>query len=464
VHPPTHVRYVVVAALCVAAAVAYIQRNSYAGAETIIVKDLDLKPDQTGYAAGLLFFPYALLQAPAGWLAQRTGPRWTLVGCAIGWSVALGLCSLADGPYPLIGGRLLMGAFQAGLLPCATLIVAAWLPPARRGLGSGLLNSFMLIGAALNANFTGFLIEPLGWRGLFLAYAIPGLIWAFLFAVWFRNRPANHPGVNDAELAIIRQGRDDAGPTASVRRTSWIALLTSGALYCICLQQFNRAGANRFSDQWLTTYLQKARHVALADANQLTSLPQWAGVLGGFVGGLLSDYLLARTGSRRVARKGLACTSLIGALALYGVSYLISDPMLATLTFSAGMFVFFFSGVCAYAITMDMGGRNVGVIFGLMNMAGNLGAGAFTALVPQLNAWYGGGWTPTLVVFAAMHVVALLCWLPLDPNGTIGEPLDGRAGGVSPLIIRQVGGNVESSGGSRPPLAGESASISAPDD
>ncbi len=420
---PTRVRYVVVAALCVAAAVAYVQRNSYGGAETTIRKELKLTPAQTGDAASLFFLLYAVLQAPAGWLAQKVGPRQTIVCCAVGWSAALALCALATAahPYPLIGGRLLMGVFQAGLLPSATIILAVWLPSTQRGTASGLLNSFMLIGGALNSNFTGLLIGPLGWRDLFLVYAVPGLIWALLFSVWFRNRPSDHRAVNDAELAVIRLGQDDIKPIAH-RRVSWLMLLCSLPLYCICLQQFFRAGANRFADQWLPTYLQEGRHVSLDVANQLASLPQWAGVLGGAVGGVLSDYLLTRTGSRRIARQGLAVASLIGALAIYALAYFIPDPTLATLVFSAGMFVFFFSAVCAYAITMDMGGRNLGVVFGLMNMAGNFGAYAFTAVVPRLNAWYGGDWTPTLLLFGAMHVAALICWLPLNPNGVIGEP------------------------------------------
>jgi sugar phosphate permease len=420
---PTHVRYIVVAALCVAAAIAYIQRNSYGGADTTITKELGLTDDQRGDAAGLFFLIYALLQAPAGWLAQRVGPRRTIVCCAAGWSLALALCAAAVSPNTLIGGRLLMGVFQAGLLPSATIILAVWLPSTQRGTASGLLNSFMLIGGALNSNFTGLLIEPLGWRGLFLLYSIPGLIWALLFAVWFRNRPADHFGVNDAELIVIHEGGGGgAGQPEVVRpRVSWAMLLLSGALWCICLQQFFRSGANRFADQWFPTYLQESRHLGKEIANQLASLPQWGGVIGGTVGGLLSDFLLARTGSRRIARQGLAAASLVGALALYALAYVIPDVTLATVVFSAGMFVFFFSATCAYAITMDMGGRNLGVVFGLMNMAGNFGAYAFTAVVPRLNHWNGGDWTATLIVFAAMHVAALICWLPLDPNGVVGE-------------------------------------------
>ncbi len=480
---PTRVRYLVVAALCVAAAVAYVQRNSYGGAETTIRADLHLTPAQTGDAAGLFFLLYAVLQAPAGWLAQRLGPRPTIVCCAVGWSLSLALCAFAAVPHTLIGGRLLMGVFQAGLLPSATIILASWLPSTQRGTAGGLLNSFMLIGAALNANFTGLLIDPIGWRGLFLIYSIPGLIWALLFLAWFRNRPADHPAVNDAELAVIgcpprtwppawtssrtapsssyniattassglqtdhdpvedavatppvvrpameTQEAPDADLAPAVRQgrpnvlrpaVSW-GILLSGALYCICLQQFFRSGANRFIDFSLPTYLQEVRHVGKELANQLSSLPQWGGVVGGTLGGLLSDWLLARTGSRRVARQGLAVVSLVGTLAVYAVAYVVPDVTVAMVLFSLGMMIFFFSATCAYAITMDMGGANLGVVFGLMNMAGNFGAYAFTAVVPRLNAHFGNDWTPTLLLFAAMHVAALVFWLPLNPNGVIGE-------------------------------------------
>ena len=60
-----------------------------------------------------------------------------------------------------------MGVFQAGLLPSATIILAVWLPSTQRGTASGLLNSFMLIGGALNSNFTGLLIDPLGCAACF---------------------------------------------------------------------------------------------------------------------------------------------------------------------------------------------------------------------------------------------------------------------------------------------------------
>jgi nitrate/nitrite transporter NarK len=73
-----------------------------------------------------------------------------------------------------------------------------------------------------------------------------------------------------------------------------------------------------------------------------------------------------------------------------------------------------------YALTMDMGGRNLGVIFGTMNMAGNLGAWAFTKFFPRIVT--SSGWEAGLTAFAAMHVVAIVCLLLINPAGTIGEP------------------------------------------
>jgi len=45
----------------------------------------------------------------------------------------------------------------------------------------------------------------------------------------------------------------------------------------------------------------------------------------------------------------------------------------------------------------------------------------FVWLAPLLTGRYGGDWTPTLILFAAMHVIALVFWLLLNPNGVIGE-------------------------------------------
>jgi MFS family permease len=464
---PTGVRHLVLAALLAITTINYVQRNSISPAETTIREDLDLKITQTGHAVSAFFITYALLQIPSGWLAQRWGARRALAFFAAGWSVVIGLTALASGLAGLLAARLALGALQAGIFPCATLVLASWYPASRRGLASALLNSFMLIGSAVGSVITGVLLEPLGWRWLFALYAVPGLAWSLWFLVWFRNRPQDHPGVNPAELAIIADAPPFRWPAAdpvtltaaqppsdivahlggvteqtpaalpvppaipatagALRESSrrgplpWGAIFLTTALVLLYVQQFCRAGANRFFDLWLATYLQEERGLSKAAAGVWASLPQWTGVVGGIIGGILSDAVLRRTGSLRAARTGVAAASLAGAVLCYLIAYPIPDPRLATAVASLGAFLFTFSSPCSYALTMDLGGRYVGIVFAVMNMAGNLGAFSYTWLTPQLTH-HTGGWDAGLALFLAMHAVAIGCWLLLDPTGVVGEP------------------------------------------
>jgi len=424
---PTRVRYLVLAALCAITTINYIQRNSLGGAETTVRADLQLTRNDTGDAMGAFFLTYALCQVPSGWLAQRWGGRWALTVFAAGWSIVMAFTAAATNLPALLGARWTMGALQAGIFPCCTMILAAWYPVTRRGFASAILNSFMLIGGVIASWLTAELIGPLGWRWLFLLYALPGLVWACWFAVWFRNRPRDHASVNPAELAIIspdsgleKESAIGKPQSAISRKVPWAAIFLSTALWLICIQQFCRAGALRFFDMWLPTYLQEARGQSVEDANYWTSLPLLAGMIGGPVGGILSDVVLARTRSRRAARQGVAIGGLLAGLLLYGLAYQVANLTGAVLLACLGLFIMTFSSPCAYALTMDMGGRNLGIIFATMNMAGNLGSWAFTKFIPRIVTVHG--WQGALLVFAAMHIVAIGCWLLLNPNGLIGEP------------------------------------------
>ena len=158
----------------------------------------------------------------------------------------------------------------------------------------------------------------------------------------------------------------------------------------------------------------------MALAGILSSMPQWAGVVGGVVGGVLSDHVLRRTGSRRAARKGVALFALLGSVCCYLTAYPIANVTAATIVLSAGAFLFCFSAPCAYSLTLDIGGRYVAIVFSIMNMAGNLGAFTFISVISFLVDW--GGWDLALAVFVGMHLAAALCWLLLDPDVVIGEP------------------------------------------
>lgn len=424
---PTNLRHLVLAALLAITAINYIQRNCIAPAATTIQPDLGLTRDDMGDILAAFFLSYTFLQVPSGATAQALGAKWALILFSVGWSLALAATAWADGYWGLYVGRLALGALQAGIFPCATLILAVWYPVTKRGLATALLNSFMVIGGAVGTALTGRLLGPLGWRTLFVGFAVPGVLWAVWFAWWFRRRPEEDPRVNAAELAMIRHVPAPTEvppvPVSADPPRSRAAVLTTMAILMLVLlytQQAFRAGANRLFDNWMPTYYEEARGLTREDAADLTAVLQIALVVGGLVGGMLSDYVLARTGSRWAARNGVAMFSLISACVFYLAAYPIENVYLATLVFGIGAFLFTFSSPCAYALTIDVGGRYLAIIFGLMNMIGNLGAWAFVKYLPRIQAF--GGWDLALGTFVAMQLAALVCWLFLNPNIVIGEP------------------------------------------
>jgi MFS family permease len=428
---PTHVRYYVLAALCGVTVINYVQRNSVGSLATSIRNGLEIDKRPLAVSGFLLFLAYALLQIPTGKLAQRWGPRKALTAFTVGWSLTTVALALVGGVWDLAILRTLLGALQAGIFPCATLIMAAWLPSSQRALASALLNSFMLIGGGGVYILTGLLLKSesggfFEWRALFVIYAIPGLIWAAWFYWWFRDRPAEHAAANDAERELIAAGQPEAKSSfATVGR--W-AILLSVPLWLLCAQQTMRAGSNRFLDQWLSTYLQEETLGNIADSTErekyaglLTAFPIYIGVISGPIGGIISDWLLRRTGRRRVGRNGVAVASLGLAIVCFLPILFVHNAETQIVFFTLGMLVATCAAPCAYALSMDISGRNLPVVFGAMNMFGNLGAAVITGIVPDLNKLSGLGWRASILLFVAIHAVALVCWLFLNPNRTVGE-------------------------------------------
>ena len=303
-HParPSRVRHVVLAALCLSAVLSNVQRNCLGVAEQSLRETFALDRYESGRVLSAFFLSYALFQIPAGWLGGVLGTRVGLSLFLAVSSLAMAGLGLANGLFVLVAARLVMGAAQAGTLPCCINSVAHWLPVTRRGWGSGSLGAALSIGGALRRGLTGQLLGLVSWRGTFLLYALPGLLFAAWFYSWFRDRPADHRGINDAEADLL--SRNKSASSAPVGPTPWAAMAASPSTWWVCGQQFCRAAGYIFFTTWFTTYLKEARGVTLEAAGWLTSVPLLAVVVGSPLGGLLSDRLLVRTGSRRIALPG----------------------------------------------------------------------------------------------------------------------------------------------------------------
>ncbi len=140
---------------------------------------------------------------------------------------------------------------------------------------------------------------------------------------------------------------------------------------------------------------------------------------GSFIGGAVSDLILVRSGSLRLARSGVAFVSMLLCSLFILCAYFIANPFFAVVTISLGTFCASIGGPCAYTVTIDMGGRHTAVLFATMNMVGNLGAFAFIRLVPEITQHLG--WNSVLALFGVLYVGAAAFWLMINPQRTVVE-------------------------------------------
>ena len=438
---PTHTRFIVLAGLCAAAALSYVSRNAIGVAESTVRGDLGLTKEQSGWLMSAFFISYSICQIPGAWVGQRFGARRALPAFAIVWSIATAATALG-GFVNVLAMRVVKGVSQAGLFPICTGVVAKWFPKTGQAFATGALGSFMSVGGAVGAALTGWLVVEIGWRWMFVLYSLPGLLWAAWFWGWFRETPSEHGAVNAAERELIESARpltpalspdggegDEAAEPPIARAgdckspappTPWLQLLTSPAMWCICGQQFFRAAGYMFFTSWFATYLQEARGVTILKSGFLTMLPLLAVVVGSLAGGVISDAVLKRTGSRRLARRGVAIISL-GLCAVFTLSaYFFADALAAVLIISAGSFFAAVAGPCSYTITIDMGGEHVPTVNSVMNMTGNFGAMLFPLAVPLLLG-KEQNWNIVLLTFGALYLGSALCWWLLKPDGSVFE-------------------------------------------
>jgi MFS family permease len=397
-------RYTLLAFLCVVTLVAYLQRSALGVPSKAIEGELGLTTQAMGMVWLAWYAGYAVFQIPSGWVADRLGSKPALVLFTVAWSAFTALVGLATDFVGLASLWCLMGAAQAGIFPCATKAIGATFPKTEQAFASGLLACFMAGGAALSQQVTGWLFGPLTWQEVLAVYAIPGVVWAAVFAIIVPRPDAPRPPT----------------PAATRPPFDWTLLVADKDMVLLCAQQFQRAAATALFFTWFPRFLQETKGVSPADSGSLSAWPLLAGIAGALIGGTASDWLLRRTGRERLSRCGLSVAAMVLAGVASLAAYYAGTAVEVVVLVSVAAFCAYVGGPAAYAVALSMGGTRVALVFATMNMAGNVGAGFFPFAVGQLVG-ATGDWNLTILLFSGLFVGSAVCWAFLDPTGTLFE-------------------------------------------
>jgi sugar phosphate permease len=418
---PTRIRWRILILFSLMYFIAYVDRGILSVAQPEIAREFGLSKTAMGFVLAAFTWAYAVGQIPVGWLGDRFGPRHVLTVVMAVCSAAAAMTGAAVGMGSLFAARFFLGLGESGAFPVATRGMQLWFPRTERGRIQGITHFFSRLAVAATPFIAGAILLAFGWRAIFYCFGALGLLWAVCFATTYKNTPEEHPRVNRAELAQIR-GLD---PDGSIRELStvrpsarWGMIFRSPNMWYIALGYCCFFFGTNFYLTWYPTYLREHRHLTVQALGVIGSLPLIAGMLGDIVGGSLTDLLLERTGSARLARRAVAAPGFLLA-GIFVIPAAMTDSAAISVLCLAISF-FFLEWVIgpAWAVPMDVGGQFSGTVTGIMNMAGALAA-SVTALV------YGGlfdrgYWVAPFFVSAGVLCAGAVVWIFLiDPERSV---------------------------------------------
>jgi ACS family glucarate transporter-like MFS transporter len=423
----SHIRFWIIAVLFIVSSINYASRATLSFAAVPLGKEIDISTVQLGYIFSAFGWSYVAGQIPGGALLDKYGSRpiylWSITLWAVFTMAQAFVSSLSFIPVfiSLFALRFALGFAESPSFPANARIVANWFPNSERGTASAIFNASQYFSLVAFAPMMGWLAQDYGWRSVFLAMGVIGLVGAALFWLVVQS-PSRHKSISKREYDYIESGGALVNldqPAAAAQQIRWGIigqLLANRMLLGIYLAQYSITALTYFYATWFPIYLIKARHMSLAHAGFASAGPAIAGFVGGVLGGVLSDLLLKKGMALSPARKIPIIIGLVISCAILLCNY--TDSQVLIMTFMA--IAFFGKGVAAlgWAVMSDAAPREAtGLSGSIFNLFGNA-AGIFTPIgIGYILAATDNNWDMALIFVFAHSIVAMVSYLFI--TGTI---------------------------------------------
>ncbi|WP_417514882.1 MFS transporter [Minwuia sp.] len=349
-----------------------------------------------GNLAALYLYIYAVLQLPVGLLLDRWGPRVLLTGGMVLVAIGAGLFAFAETIWMAYAGRFLIGAGSATGFISALTLAAAWHPPSRFGMFSGMTMGYAMIGGFLAQGPLGALVDLFGWRQPMVATVLWGLALAALIWLVVRDRPDGG--------RVQRTGDQSLGRSlmqAMRLPHNWVL-----AIYgCLLSGPFLSYGL-----LWGVPHMMLIYDVGRDTAGFSVSLMTIGFAVGGPLGGFLSDRFRRRKLPLIIAA---AASLVVWSIVLYG-------PALPVWQYQIALFLVGLSGgsmILTLALARELSPPSIsGAVTGFVNGA-FVGGGAL--LQPVVGIVLDMVWDGTISAttgipyYAPAHFDAALAILPV---------------------------------------------------
>ncbi|MBP0580437.1 MFS transporter [Labrys sp. LIt4] len=388
---------------------------SFAGPHGL-TKDLGLTATQFGFAAGIFFIGYILLEIPSNLALHKFGGRRWLARIMVTWGIVSVLFTWVSGVTELYVLRFLLGIAEAGFFPGAILYLSTWVPARHRANILALFYIAQPMTTVIGAPLASSLIQAHGffglegWRIMFFGVSIPAIVVGIVTWFYLPDSPKDAKWLSAEEKRWLtgELAREDSakrephngsiGAALSSGRVWLLALIYFGMIYGLyALAFFLPTIVSGFEAKFATKF-------SVFQAGLIIAIP--------YLPAAIALYLWSRDATKRGVRAWhIGIPALVGAISIPLALYMPTpETTVACITVTACAI---FSALPNFWALPGrfLSGAAAAAGIALINTIGNVAGFAAPYVTGAVKDYTGLYQAPMIIVGAFMLLSAVLAFL-----------------------------------------------------
>jgi sugar phosphate permease len=276
--------WIIFAATCFLFLLSQFYKTSIAVITPQLMADLSLDTKGISLMSAVFFYTFALFQIPMGVYLDHIGPRITMTVLSLTAVVGVLIFAMSNSLAMSTFGRGLLGIGMAVNLMGSFKLVTLWFDPTKFATLSAVVVSVGTLGNIASTTPLVLLAKGMGWRHVFVLFAIITFLASIIFFLVVRDKPHETPFGSNPNNASKRL-RNIFSDLHLLFQTKdyWI----------ISMANFGRFGIFfAFQTLWAGPYLMQVMEFSQVNTGNIIFFLNLGFIVGGPIFGWLSDNIL----------------------------------------------------------------------------------------------------------------------------------------------------------------------------
>jgi sugar phosphate permease len=377
--------YRIIPIVFVTYSLAYLDRANFGFAVAGgMAEDLDITKSTSSLLGSLFFLGYFFFQIPGAHYASHKSAKKLIFISLIMWGALAAATGMVSNVTSLIVIRFMLGVVESAVMPSMLILLSQWFTRKERSRA----NTFLILGNPVTVLWmsvlSGYLIDSMGWRWMFILQGAPGIVWAFIWWRMIDEKPGDADWLLTKEKEAVEQHLQ-AEQVGIKPVKNYAEAFKSRAVILLCFQYLLWSLGVYGFVMWLPSIIKAAPDMDIVRTGWLSSVPYILAIAGMLSASYFSD--------RSLNRKVFIWPFLLVASIAFFAAYLLGTShfwISFVLLVIAGGALYTPYGPFFAVITEILPKNVVGGAIGLINSIGALGSFIGSYLVGYLNGSTGG--------------------------------------------------------------------------